>query len=77
MERTINFKIPLSFSQLVDLVKQLPEPEKKKLVSVLQDENKFKETPKSQILDDLKGDLNALKKGKLKTRPLRDVINEL
>jgi hypothetical protein len=77
MERTINFKLPLSFSQLVDLVKQLPEPEKKKLVSVLQDESNSEENSKSQILDDLKADLNALKKGKLETRPLQDVINEL
>ena len=77
MERTLNINIPLSFNQLVDLVKQLPEVEKKKLVSVLQNEEMSEATSKSEVLDHLKDDLIALKSGKLATRPLKDVLNEL
>jgi hypothetical protein len=78
MENTINFTIPLSFQQLVDLVRQLPRQEREKLVTVIQDEQLDEDEPtKAQILENLKQDYIALKAGTLKTWPLKDVLNEL
>lgn len=78
MENTINFNIPLSFQQLVDLVRQLPRPEREKLVTVIREEDLDDEEPtKAQILENLKQDYIALKAGTLKTWPLKDVLNEL
>jgi hypothetical protein len=77
MENTINFTIPLSFQQLVDLVRQLPRQEREKLVTVIQDEQLEDEPTKAEILENLKQDYIALKAGTLKTRPFKDVLNEL
>ncbi|WP_026628420.1 hypothetical protein [Dyadobacter alkalitolerans] len=78
MENTINFNIPLSFQQLVDLVRQLPRPEREKLVTVIQEETLDEDEPtKAEILENLKQDYIALKAGTLKTWPLKDVLNEL
>ena len=73
METTLNFQIPLTFNQLAEMLRQLPKAERSRLVSVLQEE----ETSKEQILAELKEDYIALKKGTLKTRPLKDVLNEI
>jgi hypothetical protein len=77
MENTINFTIPLSFQQLVDLVRQLPRQEREKLVTVIQDEQLEDEPTKAEILENLKQDYIALKAGTLKTRPIQDILNEL
>lgn len=78
MENTINFNIPLSFQQLVDPVRQLPRPEREKLVTVIQKEQLDEDEPtKAQILENLREDYIALKEGTLKTYPLKDVLNEL
>jgi len=78
MENTINLNIPLSFHQLLDLVRQLPRPEREKLVTVIQEENLDEDEPtKAQILENLKQDYIALKNGTLKTRPIEDILNEL
>jgi hypothetical protein len=78
MENTINFTIPLSFQQLVDLVRQLPRQEREKLVTVIQDEQLDEDEPtKAQILENLKQDYIALKAGTLKTWPIEDILNEL
>ncbi|MEO6283569.1 MAG: hypothetical protein ABIN80_02330 [Dyadobacter sp.] len=78
MENTINFTIPLSFQQLVDLVRQLPRQEREKLVNVIQEEHLDEDEPtKAQILENLKQDYISLKAGTLKTWPLKDVLNEL
>lgn len=78
MENTINLNIPLSFHQLLDLVRQLPRPEREKLVTVIQEETLDEDEPtKAQILENLKQDYIALKAGTLKTWPLKDVLNEL
>jgi hypothetical protein len=78
MENTINFTIPLSFQQLVDLVRQLPRQEREKLVTVIQDEQLDEDEPtKAEILENLKQDYIALKAGTLKTRPIEDILNEL
>ncbi|MCE6990385.1 hypothetical protein [Dyadobacter sp. CY323] len=78
MKATTNPNSTLSFQQLTDLVLQLPKIEREKLASVLQEEiRRDKEPLKSKILDEIKQDLVALKKGTLKTRPIKDVLNEL
>ena len=78
MENTINFNIPLSFQQLVDLVRQLPRPEREKLVTVIQEEDIDEDEPtKAQILENLKRDYISLKEGRLQTRPIEDILNEL
>lgn len=76
METTLHFNttIKLSLSQLIALVKQLPKKEQQKLVEVLAEDD---EPTKEQILEQIKSDYTALKNGTLKTRPLKDVLNEL
>ncbi len=74
MNASSNFSIPLTFKQIVGLVKQLPKSKQAKLVSLIQDDD---EPSKEQILQNLKEDYIALQKGTLKTRPLKDVLNEL
>lgn len=41
MSTTPHLNIPLSFNQIIDLIKQLPKTQQKKLVSLIQDEDKF------------------------------------
>ncbi|MCF0074861.1 hypothetical protein LZD49_30520 [Dyadobacter sp. CY261] len=77
MEKSVNLNIPLSFEQLLALIRQLSRQEQAELVSVLKEEIIDDEPTKDQILDDLKEDLIALKKGTLKTRPIEDILNEL
>ena len=73
MNATSNLNIPLTFNQIVGLVKQLPRSKQEKLVSLIKEEA----TTKEQILHNLKEDYIALQKGTLITRPLKDVLNEL
>ncbi len=77
MEVTLN--IPLTVPQLADLIRhQLSRTEQLRLASLLQtDEEIDKEPTKQEILDSLRADFIALKKGTLKTRPLRDVLDEI
>ena len=74
MNATSNLNIPLTFNQIVGLVKQLPRSKQEKLVSLIKEEEA---TTKEQILHNLKEDYIALQKGTLITRPLKDVLNEL
>lgn len=78
METSVNLNVPLSFEQLLGLVRQLSRQEQAELVSVLKEEVIENDEPsKEQILADLKEDLIALKNGTLKTRPIGDILNEL
>lgn len=78
MEKSVNLNIPLSFEQLLGLIRQLSRREQAELVSVLREEIVENDEPsKEQILADLKEDLIALKNGTLKTRPIEDILNEL
>ena len=74
MNATSNLNIPLTFKQIVGLVKQLPKSKRDKLVTIIQGDD---EPSKEQILQNLKDDYVALQKGTLKTRSLKDVLNEL
>jgi hypothetical protein len=78
MEKSVNLNVPLSFEQLLGLIRQLSRREQVQLVSVLKEEIiENDERSKEQILADLKEDLIALKNGTLKTRPIEDILNEL
>lgn len=74
MNATSNYSIPLTFKQIVGLVKQLPKAKQEKLFTLVRDEE---ETSKEEILQNLKEDFIALQNGTLVTRPLKDVLNEL
>ncbi len=74
MNATSNLNIPLTFKQIVGLVKQLPKSKQDKLVTLIQNDD---EPSKEQILQNLKEDYIALQNGTLKTRSLKDVLNEL
>ena len=78
MEKSVNLNIRLSFEQLLGLIRQLSKQEQVQLVSALKDDIIEGDEPsKEQILADLREDLIALKKGTLKTRPIKDILNEL
>lgn len=75
MEATVH--IPLIVPQLAELIRrQLPRAEQLRLAALLQDDA-YQEPTKQEILDNLRADFIALKKGTLKTRPLQDVLDEI
>jgi hypothetical protein len=41
MSSSANINIPLSFNQIIDLIKQLPKKEQDKIVSILQEQDDF------------------------------------
>ncbi len=41
MSATAHLNIPLSFNQIIDLIKQLPKTQQKKLVSLIQEQDEF------------------------------------
>jgi hypothetical protein len=65
----------VSLSQLAQLIReQFPAKEREQLANLIQ----YDAAPtKEQLLNQLKEDYIALQKGTLKTRPLKDVLNEL
>ncbi len=78
MPVTTNIYLPLQFSQLIDLLKALPEKEKKKIINVLKQEDE--EPSKEKILEGISQavkEINLVKAGKLKARDARALINEL
>jgi hypothetical protein len=79
MEAVLNFNIPLSITELGSLLRQQLSPnERTQLARLLQTEPEEEDGPsKAEILENLKADLIALKNGTLKTRPLKDLLNEI
>ena len=79
MPVTTNIYLPLQFNQLIDLLKALPEKEKKKIINVLKQEDE--EPPsKEKILEGIRQavkEINLVKAGKLKAGDARALINEL
>ena len=78
MPVTTNIYLPLQFNQLIDLLKALPEKEKKKIISVLKQEDE--EPSKEKILEGISQavkEINLVKAGKLKAGDARALINEL
>ena len=75
MNATMQLSIPLTTNQLADLIrKQLPREEQLRLATMIQEEQ---EPTKEAVLSSLHEDLTALKNGKLKTRPIRELLNEV
>ena len=76
MSATVPVSILLTTDQLADLIRtQLPKEERLKLASLLQAEET--EPTNEQIISDFIADYRALKNGTLKTRPIREVLDEL
>ena len=78
MPVTTNIYLPLQFNQLIDLLKALPEKEKKKIINVLKHEDE--EPSKEKILEGIRQavkEINLVKAGKLKAGDARALINEL
>ena len=76
METTLHFDTSVSLSKLAQILKeQLPARDRQILADLLQEDE---EAPsKEEILSRLKEDYIALQNGTLKTRSLKDVLNEL
>jgi len=75
METTLHFDTAISISRLAQIIReQLPVKERLELVTLLQDEG---DPSKELILSQLREDYAALKLGTLKTRTLKEVLDEL
>ena len=76
MEATLQVaNTSVSLSQLAQLIRdQFPADERKHLAALIQEDAA---PTKEQLLNQLKEDYIALQKGTLKTRPLKDVLDEL
>lgn len=86
MEATLNFHIPLSIDKLADLIKeQLPAQERLKLDQRLTDEHNTSkeeddEPTREQFIEEIKQavrEVNLIKKGKMKSRPVKELLDEL
>ncbi len=76
METTLN--IPLTVSQLATLLRQqLPKKDRQKLISLLQDEEELTKTELKAEIRQAVQEVNLIKKGKLKARPIQDLLDEL
>jgi hypothetical protein len=78
MESTFNLNIPLTINELATILKkQLPKQDRQTLVHLLQDEQ---EVSMSQLKSEIRQavvEMNLVKKGKLKARPVQDLLDEL
>jgi hypothetical protein len=78
MEAVLNINIPLSITELSSLLRQQLSPnERTQLARLIQAETDDDGPSKAEILENLKADYIALKNGTLKTRPLKDLLNEI
>jgi hypothetical protein len=76
METTLN--IPLTVSQLATLLRQqLPKKDRQKLISLLQDEEELTKAELKAEIRQAVQEVNLIKKGKLKARPIQDLLDEL
>lgn len=88
MEASLNFHIPLSIDELADLIKdQLPVQERLKLAHLLTDEVNISEDDededddptKEQLIKEIKQavrEVNLIKKGKMNSRPVKELLDE-
>jgi hypothetical protein len=78
MDSILNFNIPLTITELATLLRrQLPEKDRYELVEMLQNDG---EPTKQQLKVEMKQaikELNLVKQGKLKARPIEDLLNEI
>ena len=77
MESTINFNIPLTITELANILKrQLPQQDRITLASLLQDDEVSLDQLKGEIRQAVR-EINLVKKGKLTARPVQDLLDEL
>ncbi len=82
MEATLNFTIPLSVQELATLIKaQLAFDDRCELAQMLVDtEDEYEEPTKEQLIAEMKEavrEMNLIKQGKLKSRSLDELLDEL
>ncbi|HEV7379064.1 MAG TPA: hypothetical protein VGN64_04675 [Dyadobacter sp.] len=76
METTLHFDTSISLTKLAQILReQLPANDRRTLANLLQEEEG--DPFKQEILSRLKEDYIALQNGTLKTRSLKDVLDEL
>ncbi len=84
MEATLKYSIPQSVMELAELIKsKFTAKEQLKLVQILQkepEEDEYEEPTKEQLLQEIREaaeEMNLIKQGKLKGRPLQELLDEL
>ena len=83
MEATLNFNIPLSINELAQLIReQLPAGDRLKLAQLLgADEPESNDEPtQEQLVAEIKQavhEINLVKQGKMKARPVKELLDEL
>ena len=82
MEAIVNYSIPVSVKELAGLIKsKLSAKDQLKLVKILQKESEeYEEPTKEQLLQEIREaaeEINLIKQGKLKGRPIEELLNEL
>jgi len=84
MEATLKYSIPQSVMELAELIKsKFTAKEQLKLVQILQkepEEDDNEEPTKEQLLQEIREaaeEMNLIKQGKLKGRPLQELLDEL
>ena len=73
----INANVQLTFSQIINLAKQLPQKQKDQLVAMLM---KKEEITKEEVIAKIKEGLEEVKlykQGKIKLQPLKEFLEEL
>ncbi len=84
MEAIVKYSIPQSVLELAELIKsKFTAKDQLKLVQILQkepEEAEYEEPTKEQLLQEIREaveDINLIKQGKLKGRPLQELLDEL
>jgi len=84
MEAIVKYSIPQSVMELAELIKsKFTAKERLKLVLILQkepEEEQYEEPTKEQLLQEIREaaeDMNLIRQGKLKGRPLQELLDEL
>ncbi|WP_373515637.1 hypothetical protein [Persicitalea sp.] len=87
MEATLNFNIPLSIYELADLIReQLPERDRTALAELLlsdqpeAEQDDCEEPTQEQLVEEMKQavrEVNLIKQGKAKGRPIKELLDEL
>ena len=77
MEARIQITASLSLSELASQIRARFNKKQREKLAILIQKEEENEPDTEQILSDLKEDYIALQKGTLKTRPLKDILNEL
>ncbi|MCU0341279.1 MAG: hypothetical protein MUE30_15475 [Spirosomaceae bacterium] len=82
METTLHFNIPLKVNELADLIRQkLSIQDRQKLAELLfKDSSDDDEPTKEQLIAEIKQavrEVNLVKQGKMKARPVQELLDEL